>query len=352
MTSQWISYGTDGASTDGWKILGQSPGITNVEETVFVSLCHAVLKAGPIERFGRCYFGGESKGSTFLCRGDYVGRDGFGRTGAWVFYGFVLTSRKQHLNPCKLTDELLARHNGDIRVNSNSNSTAENEHDSANTSLKTLYVKQKELTFAICNEDLEQGCRVIDDILNALATELPNYVTPVANIPATTRSLIFKIVGIHPQSASSKDSVVAIPRSAHAERSRHIPAWILALLLLIAMVFALSRQIAFSTEVENSQASHEHLRSLDSKVTTIQGDVSKLFDLTTEQGNTLQDVLEIDHTKTEALYIKMGVTTYTLTPTNSSEFIRQLSFILQQIQDIRIRPVTENRSPTDWKKRS
>src|SRR6056297_2681728 len=100
MKAEWIVYGPDMSSDAGWRVLGRSEGVTRKDQRFFLSLCDAVPHTERRETGSRVYFGYVRGPNRFLGRAEYVGKDYFGREGAWVFYGFILASRVSPMPSC------------------------------------------------------------------------------------------------------------------------------------------------------------------------------------------------------------------------------------------------------------
>ncbi len=106
MKAEWIVYGADKNSDAGWRVLGQSRGVKGKHQRAFLELCSNVLPSDHAEVDNRMYFGASTQGRNFLCCGEQVGTDGFGRPGGVIFHGFLLPSEFRVTAPYRLTDKL------------------------------------------------------------------------------------------------------------------------------------------------------------------------------------------------------------------------------------------------------
>ena len=150
MKAEWIVYGADKNSDAGWRVLGQSAGVKGKHQKVFLELCSDVLPADHAEVDDRLYFGARRQGRTFLCCGEQIGTDGFGRPGGGVFYGFLLPSDFRVTAPYRLTDRLREQCNYESSTEAIEFEEKRFEHPLVHPDGTNRWWKYATLTLAVC----------------------------------------------------------------------------------------------------------------------------------------------------------------------------------------------------------
>jgi len=224
MKVEWIAYGADKDSDAGWRILGKSAGITQKEEKLFRSMYSDVpmdLVNG--KTYDRLYFGGELGRRRFLCCGDYMGKDRFGREGAWTIYVFIVPTQYEVVSPYALT-EMLWERRGDINSKDPINLgdtelprfSSKHEDEDPYGEFVALFAERRELVFAIPQDGqdgLEKAGAALDGLVGKFPGMFPSYLFPVGKNAAR-----FDIVGVPLVKASGALGVIPLARVDPARR--------------------------------------------------------------------------------------------------------------------------------------
>ena len=327
MRIQRIVYGADTESDAGWRVLLRNQSISKRDEAFFVNLCEGLPLQRVPEVGGRIYFGASRKGRRFLCCGEYVGKDRFGREGAWRFDGFITARIARSLPPHAMTETLLALSTGPETELELDEAALTAACSPPEEDLSRLLSQQRPLVLVTPKNDSENIGAVLDR-LQAVPKQAPlKYAYPVGREESS-----FDVVGLSFEEAGKESGVIAKAKVDTSKRRWQLAVAILGVCALVGILFGAWGCAGWQSSLQSEQQYRRQSAGLERRMSQLKESSVQLKRIRTELDTEFQEVLEKSQSgNVERFIVKIGATNYEFRKAESQAIVAELSKILRLI---------------------
>jgi hypothetical protein len=334
MRVQRIVYGADKESDAGWRVLLRNRGILKEDEAFFIKLCESLPLPKTPRVHDRVYFGAARKRRRFLCCGDYVGKDRFGREGAWQFQGFIAPRVTRSLPPHMATQQLLTL----------SKTGSETELDLDEAMLPTpcnppegfprLLSQQRPLALVASADDWESVGTVLDRLQVTSGQAPLKYV-----YPAEREEPCFDVVGLPFEEARKENGVIAKAKVDTSKRRWQLAAVLLGICALAGVLFGAWGCAGWQSSRRSEERHRRRVAGLEKQMSQLQERSARLKRIRSELDTEFQEVLEKGQSgNVRRFIVKIGATNYEFRKTESQSILAELSGILRLIDSSPVAP--------------
>lgn len=328
MKVEWMVYGPDETSDAGYQIQNKSRGIAETHKQTFINLCGSVPRHSPHPKVEKVYFGATRKGRYYLCRGEYVGVDRFGREGAWQYHGFVIPPKAGIRTPCQVTERLMQLFNSQHTKDPLEMDSSEVPRSTLPASfMPEILQRNGHLSFTFTNGDVESARKGLDSVIDSVHGDMPSYIVP-ASEPAEE----FEVVGLTADAARQPNGVIPVA-SEPVDNSWARRTMVLLFMCAVAGIAFGTWGCLLSHRAKEKMRKHESTRA---RVETIKNQMMErlktLRYVEDNKGGELKDRFPAKEELVKEVAIEVGDETYRFKNDNAKKIMINLQGLFDDIE--------------------